>query len=674
MPATPATSVIKRLVCFVKANGHWVLLAIAALLVLCRMVPACYLTYVSSDNIQIPLFFDDTVSRGHSIRNWVWGGHSDLFPELLLSLLAWLATGGHGLLSLQVTSVILFVVFIGALLSLHRLCGGRNSGVCAGAMLLFFTLLIINFHSTRGFGFKSFFVIPLHTGINAMALICFALFLLAVRDGGAKILWWLAGLSFLSSASDSLFLVVFPAPLVVAVFAAALVHRAWARRAVVPLAWALAACAAGHWAAGPIFPIGVNAGDYTHFDANSAITCWNYFCQSCSPSIGGIQGFLVVSAAIYTGVVAALVVIYCFRPAQRKMEAALLTALVFFAAVIVISTAAAILSGNYYYFSQIRYIRFGLMMPLVILLCWFCHVVPQTPLVQRALVGVFALVSLVHAIWFVPPPGQYYTQAMQILPVLRTVMEEEHIEAGLADYWWANLLTFFSDDTLKVRSIYSDGRLFHWVNNIEWYTGRKNTPPPKFRVLLMKDLDPVAVRRMYGEPSRIVDIPGIKHGEIWVYPDEKSIVYEPLFERLDNDPGHSYRVRAALLPKTTGRNENSADSTTARAGRDAEGALIYGPYIRPPGGHYRVIVTYAWLNPPAPGKLATYDTALWDAGMKSSALIDQAPLPYQDGAVHEFSREITLPPGNRGAIEVHAWYHASGDLRIDALELVYLGP
>src|SRR5205085_9407280 len=93
-----------------------------------------------------------------------------------------------------------------------------------------------------------------------------------------------------------------------------------------------------------------------------------------------------------------------------------------------------------------------------------------------------------------PPPGPDYRRAEQLIPFLRSIMHDEHIEAGLSEYWYANLITFFSDAAVPIRAVVPSGSLYHWVSNIEWYTGRPpSVPAPRFRLILMQSLIPAEI-------------------------------------------------------------------------------------------------------------------------------------------------------------------------------------
>ncbi len=131
---------------FVRRNWHWFFAAVAACLVFTRYVPAVYLSAMDSDNIQIPLLFHDVVELGHPARDWVWGGHSDLFPDIaLVFLLEFIVR--DGLAALQAASGIFLAAYIAVLAALYRQNGGARRGVLHGCAAALFRTFACQFRS-----------------------------------------------------------------------------------------------------------------------------------------------------------------------------------------------------------------------------------------------------------------------------------------------------------------------------------------------------------------------------------------------------------------------------------------------------------------------------------------------------------------------------------------------
>ena len=83
----------------------------------------------------------------------------------------------------------------------------------------------------------------------------------------------------------------------------------------------------------------------------------------------------------------------------------------------------------------------------------------------------------------------------------------------LTDYWHAKPLMLFSDQ--RVRALQMRAKLrnvYHWINSAGWYRG-----PHRFGVIGVNDLEPVVIRRVYGEPARIEHCQDL---ELFVYRDE----------------------------------------------------------------------------------------------------------------------------------------------------------
>ncbi|HWB58529.1 MAG TPA: hypothetical protein VG733_03515, partial [Chthoniobacteraceae bacterium] len=250
---------------FVKRNYHWFLAALAGILVLVWYMPAVYLSAMDSDNIQIPMLFHDVVELGHPARDWIWGGHSDIFPDIALVFLLEFILRNR-LLSLQIASGIFLAAYVGVLTLLYKRNGGRNAGTFAAAALLFFVLLLRNF-GLRGGGREfisiSTFVVPMHTSISILSLACFALFQRAALEGGVRSLAGLAALCFITTLSNDLFLIIFTAPVIATLIVARFFYPGRIRRAACLAASITGACAAGHFLAKRLSPFQIDAGAYT---------------------------------------------------------------------------------------------------------------------------------------------------------------------------------------------------------------------------------------------------------------------------------------------------------------------------------------------------------------------------------------------------------------------------
>ena len=656
---------------FIKRNYHWFFAAIAALLVLVRFVPATCLSEMTADQVPVPLLFHDVVEEGHPAHDWIWGGHSDIFPDVsLVFLVDWFLR--NGLLTLQAASGVILAAFLAVLILLYRQNGGRNAGTFAAMLLLFFVLLLINFglHDDMRFTFVNTAGLAQHTSVAIIALGCFALCQRTMQEGSVKSLCWLAALCFATSLSDDIFQVLFTAPILAALVVTWLLYRAGLRLFVPLVATILITCAAGHLLAPRLSPFEIDPAPYTHFHSASAAKAWYQFLKLCAPAAGGDFIVFVALDLLLVLFATGVLVRSFFKPLEKRMPLPLFMLLMFCACLIDCNWGAAILAGNFYGILAARYMRLAILLPFFVSLGYINHLIPWSAASGRAGISALSLAVCACALFLAPSPDHYYRETQQLVPLMRATMQKEHIEAGLADYWYANPISFFSQDALPVRAVTMDGSLFHWTNTSIWYTGDgAANPPPKFRLIFMANLDPDKIRQRYGPPERIIPAP--VNSELWIYPPEKSIAYNPVFGALSNGPANEYRLDGSLLPSTTGRQEGH--SMVARARRDHPGVFIIGPYpyLRPVAGRYRITILHKYLSAPDPGKLVSYDVTYWTG--PSPRTLDSGNIPFIDNAQHEFTREVEVPDDKHGVFRVTARYYGSGDLSVDSLGIVYLG-
>jgi hypothetical protein len=510
----------------------------------------------------------------------------------------------------------------------------------------------------------------MHTSIGIVALACLALAQSVAANGRLAPLCWLAILCFATSLSDDIFLVLFTFPALAMLLVARLLYAGHFRRFGLLFTSILVASVTGHFLAPVLSPFEIDPGTYTHFHAANAAQAWRYFLLVCHPGVAGDFVVYFGLDAIFVLFATALLIANLFRPPEKRAPLPFFMLAVFCACLMDFDWGAAILTGNFTDMFAIRHVRLAILLPFFVVLGLANHAIPWSRAGTRAAMAALSLAVCACAIFLAPAPDSYFLQARQIAPQVAALMEKEHIEAGLADYWHANPIFYFSNEKAPVRSVNPDGSMFHWLNSSLWFAGDgASDPPPRYRLVFMANLDPNVIRRRYGEPAQV--IPGAPGADIWIYPPERSIVYNPVFGALSNGPADKYRLDGDMLPSLTGRREGN--SRVARAGRDTPGLLFGAPYpsLRPVEGRYRLTLRYTWRSAPAPGKGVDYE-ATYSTG-NSFRSLDHAPIPFIDTSPHEFTREIVIPDDKHDVFRMRGEYGGSGDIAIDGLEVVYLG-
>ena len=100
-----------------------------------------------------------------------------------------------------------------------------------------------------------------------------------------------------------------------------------------------------------------------------------------------------------------------------------------------------------------------------------------------------------------------------------TVVTEEKLNAGLAEYWHARRLVVSSDFTLKIEQVDpKDGSAHLWGNDPYWFLHdhRRADGGVRYDFVLMTGLDRAGVKATYGEPDAVRTCPGT---EVWIWRD-----------------------------------------------------------------------------------------------------------------------------------------------------------
>jgi hypothetical protein len=336
-------------------------------------------------------------------------------------------------------------------------------------------------------------------------------------------------------------------------------------------------------------------------------------------------------------------------------------------ALVALNWTALLLTNPWY----MRYVCFSLVWPLLVAAGLSSEIFSRRSWIVRLL----ALGVALYTVWVARhplPKSPEYLAAMKRIPELQALMAEEHMKAGLADYWYANLTTYLSGDKVCLRAM-DHTHFYHWCSNLQWVEGdHRGSPVPKFRFLLMPNLDPDLLRVRFGPPDRIAKTS--LGEEVWIYSEENAISNNPIFGELGNrhtfpEPDETL-FTAATLPSQTGQWQGSI--RIARAGRDRAGCLTFGPYLNMLPGRYRADYSYTYLKAPEPDKPVTFDCILH---LKGEDYLDKVAIPYVDGTPRILSRQVVVPPHPDGApLEMRLHYQGSGDFEVDSLKVTYLGP
>jgi hypothetical protein len=649
---------------------HWgrVLLAGAVLVFALHFMPQVTLSLTDTETVLLPLVYQDVVTEHHPFSDWQWPGASSLFPDdtvfLLLRFFSqddWFALEG--------LTVFFFLGLVAGCVGLVRATRRPHALGLVTLLILLVVALACDFHPGSPVEIalrKPLFAPVYHAGTALFCLAGFALLLARLTGAGRASLLGLLAVVFLAVISDFLFLVDFAIPATLTAAALALAFRAEWKRHLGLAAGVGLSSAAGFLLAPHCFPAPTATGRYLAVDLNGLHN-----------SLGALRGqmtdpqhhffvFLVaLDAAALLAALAGLAA-FCFFPAGRKISAPVVATLLFAGSAIACDWSATFLTGGYAGISENRYLIVALLLPLFLLVFGLHAVVPWRPWLESVVAAAAAV--FIAACAFIPqPPSGAYLDTLKLIPVLRDVMAENHISAGLITYWRANLFTFLSHGEVTLRSETADGAIVRLHDTLRWYgADGPFEQAPRFR-LVFPEYDTLSQR--YGAPDRVITLPD---GETaWVYSETRAIRYNSYFDQLSDqwtDNGRTLNFPAGALSSALGKTEGSSRIAAQGAGDDF---LTSGPNIPLQPGHYRAVYRYQYLAPPDPAKPATYDLFVHHPeGDQSTHAI---PLIYRNDQPQVLVDEFTVNEAGL-AYEMRIHYHDSGTLRVDALDVTSLGP
>jgi len=637
-----------------KTCWPWILLVLATLFFAFHYLPAACMSMVNSDFLSLVAFYRDIVEQGHSAHGWVWGGASFEFPDMAV---VWALNFllGDGITAMANGAGLFFALWVAGVVMVYKAAGGRQPGVFASITILFAVILAHSSGIMGSYGMVTFMPV-FHAGAVIMSLACLAITLKIRQQGYCGIFWLMSLLLILGSSSDPVFLVVFTAPLPCALAVAAVASKQ-IRRTDLLLVFNIAlSSVAGILLRPLLFPPHISTG-YTRLNLSGAKNSLHVIREVMK--MPGHMGFAVLVWLDILFVLLALAIVIPSASWNRKrpLLGPHLMILAYAGCCVAMNWDAAILTGNYTDIYTFRYVTFSLALPPLMfagLVAESIHWGRKSATVLTLAVTIFTIIAAIR----LPVVSTNISDTQLEISVLRGIMAREHMEAGLGDYWNSHMLTYMSGGTVKLGSILADGNAFRWFNNIQDYTGYDKTQaPPSFRFIFMNNLDPDSIRARYGEADKILSTPDQK--DVWIYSPQNAIRYSTTFNCLGNI-----------------RNFTDANTfhVTARASRDRQNPMIYGPYLYLAPGRYKVNFTYTYEAPPAPGRESTYDCII--TAPHDHIKLDQAFIPPVDGASSELTREITIPklklPVSQCALETRVIYSGSGDLRVDSLTITRL--
>jgi len=651
---------------FLNRLWPWLLLAASAITFVVVFTPGFYLATMYTETVFLPILYQDIAVAHHPSTDWAWGGDSALFPDVLLyfGLNSVFSDGG---LCLQLLLICSFFGWLMATVALVVELGRPHKLALCSMLLLLWVGFMCNFGypDGRGLTIERSLLQPIyHTSTGLFSLVCLTILIHLIARGYGIGFWWLAVLTFLLSASDALFEVVFVGSSLVTLCLLALAFRVnW--KWYLALAGTIAvAGGGGYLSAQHLFGPHLETGNYVHFSwdgIHSALL--SIMAEASRPEHRIFAIGLVLDALTMIGGLAGLI-FFCFSSRRKYIPPVAFGLMAYCSCCIFANWGAVIMTGDYVDIFANRYTTVALIIPFFLIVFGLHAIISWRPWLET-IFAVAISVFVFSAAFFPQEPSGNYQGVMADIPVLKKIMKEHDIHACLGNYWCAAIVTFLSHNDVPVRALGSDATIYRSFNSMEWFG--KGHPPsewPHFR-LIYGPLE--SCRTLFGKPDEIFKMPS--GSEAWIYSDARSIRYNEVFDVLSNnllDNGMTIRLQVAGLPggpKVDGNTRFAIDG-------DAETWLVYGPFLQLPPGRYCATYNYTISVPSVKGKEPTFDI-LESKGDDHKSRYEQ-PLPCWTKGTHAFKQDFTVAKAGN-TYEMRLFYHGTGTIRVDSLDVTYYG-
>jgi hypothetical protein len=652
----------------------------AQVLMLLTVLIAAFYVFCArgTDGLAARLFSSDTLSypalcqsliHGEPLSGWVFPAPNFLFPDMapyfLLNLLV-----PKFRLSLILFGILQVLAALGvyALLEAAVLPESRNKPL---RLFVFVALLAYLAHDGSFLGLGMLLEAGQHAG--AVISLLFALWLIfrmigSERDRRSLLAHGLALflVTLLTTMSDGLFLAQFVAP-AVATLVLMWLFSLMSRRRFALLAAILAAGAMG----GRLF--------YDRFFMR--IELENYFALSPSniaksldmvlPLLKGSGGIPILLELLILLSVAACVVtilLHIRRPRlQRAGMDGRMVGLSIFIIFLCLSNLSAILLSSTVpnWYALARYTIPLALLPLLFLATAAQHALKAAAVDISRPVRLALLLVLPLLLVLTVQKSPNFVRLAGYYPKWVSDLDQEfakrNLKYGMAQYWQAKYLSFFSRDGVQVVQVTPALEPFLWINHRDWYyrpfqfiitdeTAAKETLG--YQVTFY--LDPKRIVSRFGPPDETFTCDS---NTVRVYRDGRLHGCFPNYVDLSK-PGAEATFLAVQLPGQVG-----ADAGESRVAEGcAAGYVTYGPYTLLYPGVYRGRIDYEAKAASSGQAVGEWDVVLKRRGGKE--IVQKGPLSPQSDCV-EFEFEV----GSTSVAEIRTFYAGAGRLIVHRLTL-----
>ncbi|GGP25443.1 hypothetical protein [Silvimonas amylolytica] len=689
---------------FTEKNARW--FAWAVLLI---TVPLLYARIrLHSDSLFLESFARDILAGPGSLRDWKFTPAPAYVPDVLLYLLAFKLFNGAEAHIFFVSACQVVLLAMCVVWAAKKIDPGLSS---FARSLLIMLVALVTLVSGRSGMWLYFYSTNNHFAALLASLLLTGLCLDFVARPSARNALLIVLVAAIAKSSTAVFLISFLAPALCFMLVLIFVVR---QNALVPAQWRKYLLAAVLLLlASVLVSKGIDHLLTFHDPLKGRVP---YSIESAARSVyhviaGGLEAFspdnpttMFYSLYALMGIVALLVVILRQLRADRhvlvietprdtdgeSVQWRLTVTTVFWMVVWAINVAGAILSGGLVDNAGFRYFSFPLALTQILLVIFLARTVRFDRMLKAAVfaLGAVLVLGTVSTLTRGSYYHDYYTSARRALIVRHENVKHDEgaviacldqlrdkgvpLQAGVADYWNARVVTVLSEHHFPVTAYLSNMRPYFWMSHIGQLIHPERYPGYYYNFVLLRQDEPGAEMGFTDGAIR-PQLPA--GGETYTCPqtgthilffkDDTLNVFIQKTQQLflfEEGLGGALEMPASTLNGNVGTvvgQTRHADSQHADPGY-----MMFGPYIDLLPGKYRIAVDYDNKSP------AGVSPGYFEIGVFSDPQDQQQMYssPFKQGR-GRIETQLQVGPAGLSRFETRVWYSGKGEISIDRVEV-----
>ncbi len=598
-----------------------------------------------SDSLYLPTLFEDIFIKGGKINDWFLTPSPYFFPDYPAFFIAYLIgnTPQSQMIAfaLMQASLMLMAVFFIA---------KETSKINSSNFTIATTTLIVLIWLALSAGEPFVFILlsAYHYGAFLSAILLVALWLKLNDNSSVKnqcfLLTLIGVFTFITTLSDTLFLVQFVAPLVATHVLISILDREFSLKKTLALIF-IAICSF------------VGSISYKWIVANQTRYATNIGIENLSKNLKNISEIFYAAATgypvfgiiflLYLGVVLHSLILL-LRGDKQDFKLSWLALFSFLSLCVTLFTTLVVTN------LQItgRYLIPALSWPIIIVLIYINNRFHDRFALTAILISIFALSSMSWSSYqLIQSNGikeRYYPGDMACID---DVLEKENINNGIAQYWDAKHIQNLSRLKLNIAQHFDNLNEMHWITSKKYFTPTYDfaiiteVADPPFKISLE------ALTRLNGKPT-LTKACGSR--TVYIYGKDQMRVRKLV------GVGDTYTWKACDLPSVIGK--QTAECEMQKKDDAQSGFLTFGPYEQLKAGAYTFAIAYS--SNASKGK----PVGNWDALLaipKGTNVLQDGLITGTDGSIETIIGRFQLSQEqNMGKIEIRTTAKKDVDLKI----------